>query len=129
MGDMTAAKLKLRALRTEREHLARNLASARMDLPTVEELMPLPREKLADLRATLQADLPQGRLTLGALLGDRRIRVYRDGRIDGEALLAPETIPAAKRTSRPGVSVVAGGRYARVSLPGPLALPVSGRAA
>ena len=49
---------------------------------------------------------------MGALLGDRRIKVYRDGRIEGGALLEAESNPAPRRTSGPGVSVVAGGRYA-----------------
>ena len=46
------------------------------------------------------------RLALGTLLGDRRIRVFRDGRIEGVATLTPET-PAAPRRS-PGAASLGG---------------------
>ena len=67
------------------------------------------------------------RLALGGLLGDQRLRIYQDGRIEGSAILAPETLQAPRRTPKPADSVVAGARYARVSLPMPLMLPVVGR--
>ena len=108
LGDMAAAKERLRALRVERESLAQRLDDAHRDLPTVEELLPRSREKLRDLDATLAADLAQGRLALGSLLDGERIRVYADGRMEGLARLAAETNPAPRRTSGPGVSVVAG---------------------
>ena len=38
------------------------------------------------------------RLALGALLAEGRLRVYRDGRIEGLAVLAPETPAAPKRS-------------------------------
>ena len=44
------------------------------------------------LRATLTADVRIGRLSLGALLGEDRLHVYRDGRIEGTATLRPETL-------------------------------------
>jgi hypothetical protein len=50
LGYAAVAKQKLRA---ERERLAADLAGVRIDLPTVEELMPRLREKLRDLQATL----------------------------------------------------------------------------
>jgi len=70
---------------------------------------------------------PLGRLALGGLLSDQRLRIYRDGRIEGSAILAPEMLRAPRTTSEPADSVVAGGRYARVCLPAPLLLPVTGR--
>ena len=70
--------------------------------------MPRLREKLHDIEATLRGDLARGRLALGGLLGDRRLRVYRDGRIEGFATLTPEMLPAPRRTSKPADSVVAG---------------------
>jgi len=106
---MEAAKSRLRELRSDRERVARQLQQASRQLPKVEELMPRLRERLRDLEATLKADLPRGRMALGALLGDRRIRVYRDGRLEGLATLEPETeLPAERVSSRPGASVVAG---------------------
>jgi hypothetical protein len=61
--------------------------------------------KLRDIGATLRADVPSGRLALGALLGDRRIRIYRDGRIEGAVdiggLPAPK-LETASGAGRPG---------------------------
>ena len=106
------AKERLRALRSERERLAGELSRCRVQLPTAEELMPMLREKLRNLEATLKADVARGRLVLGSLgLSERRLRVYRDGRIEGTATLAPETqLPAPRGSQEPGDSVVAGGR-------------------
>jgi hypothetical protein len=68
------------------------------------------------------------RLALGGLLGDQRLKIYRDGRSEGVATLSPETLHAPGRTLRRADSVVAGARYARVcTLPVPLRLPVEGR--
>ena len=61
--------------------------------------MPAVRERLREIEATLQGDATQGRLVLGALLGDRRLRVYADGRFEGSATLSPELL-AAPRQSR-----------------------------
>lgn len=112
LGDMPAAKERLRALRIERETLAQRLGEAHRDLPTVQELLPKLRENLHDLEATLGADLAQGRLALGSLLDGERIRVYADGRMEGLASISAGNDPAPRRSSGPGVSVVAGGRYA-----------------
>jgi hypothetical protein len=106
LGDLGEAKEKLRGLRAERERVAGELARARVDLPTAEELMPRLREKLRAIEETLRADVALSRLALGTLLGDRRIRVYQDGRIEGLATLAPET-PAAPRRS-PGAASLGG---------------------
>ncbi len=38
--------------------------------------MPVVRAKLEEIERTLRADVAQGRMALGALLGDRRPRVY-----------------------------------------------------
>lgn len=109
LGDMDAAKDRLRNLKAERERVARQHAEARMTLPTAEELMPLLREKLRDIGATLRADVASGRLALGALLGDRRIRIYRDGRIDGAVEVAAETLRAPKGLSEaPGARRLGG---------------------
>jgi DNA invertase Pin-like site-specific DNA recombinase len=125
LGDLAIAKERLRKLRTERERLAGELLAVRIDLPTAEQLMPRLRERLRDIESTLQGDLARGRLTLGALLGDRRLRVYSDGRVEGNALLEAESIPALRRTPGPGVSVVAGGRFGRSEpLGGPAELPM-----
>jgi hypothetical protein len=129
-GDMGTAKAKLRALRDEREGIAREIASVRIDLPPVEDLMPAVREKLRDLETTLKADIAMSRLALGGLLGDQRLKIYRDGRSEGVATLSPETLHAPGRTLRRADSVVAGACYARDStLPVPLVLPVEGRVA
>jgi hypothetical protein len=98
-----------------------------VDLPTVEDLMPRVREKLQEIEATLKSDIALGRLALGGLLGDQRLRVYQDGRIEGAAILAPEMLRAPRRTSEPADSVVAGGRNVRVCAPVTVVLPVVGR--
>jgi hypothetical protein len=109
LGDMQAAKDRLRDLRSERERVARQLGQVRVDLPTAEELMPRLREKLREIEVTLKSDIALGRLALGGLLGDRRLRVYQDGRIEGALSLGPETtLPAPRRTQEPADSVVAG---------------------
>jgi hypothetical protein len=43
-----------------------------------------------------------GRLALGGLRGNQRLRVYKDGRIEGSATLSPETLPAPKACSGAG---------------------------
>ena len=73
--------------------------------------MPVVRAKLEEIERTLLADVAQGRMALGALLGDRRLRAYEDGRIERVAVLEPEMLAAPKRTSEPRVSVVAGARF------------------
>jgi hypothetical protein len=127
VGELGAAKEKLRGLRVERERLAGELAHARTDFFTVEELMPRLLERIRDLEGTFRADIARGRMALGSLFGEHRLRVYRDGRIEGDAILHPETLRAARRTPRPSDSVVAGGRYARACIPVPLVLPVMGQ--
>ncbi len=47
-------------------------------------------------------------MALGALLGETRLRVYADGRIEGLATLAPETLAPPKRTPEARDWVVAG---------------------
>ncbi|MDH3213837.1 MAG: hypothetical protein OEM05_15255 [Myxococcales bacterium] len=92
--------------------------------------MPRLLEKIHDFEGTLRGDIARGRLALGGLFGEQRLRVYGDGRIEGDATLSPETLRAPRRTSEPSDSVVAGGRYARVcGFPVPLRLPVTGRIA
>jgi hypothetical protein len=112
-GDVAAVKDRLRDLKAERDRVARLHAQARMALPTADELMPLLREKLRDIGATLHADVASGRLALGALLGERQIRIYRDGRIEGAVAL--DALPAPSRHPKPVASVVAGERYAQIS--------------
>ncbi|MCH7643345.1 MAG: hypothetical protein IH974_00795 [Myxococcales bacterium] len=70
------------------------------------------REKLCDLEKTLKADIVLGRLALGGLLGDERLRVYRDGRIEGALMLRPEMLRVPKRTPGPTDCVVAGEGFA-----------------
>jgi hypothetical protein len=83
-----------------------------VELPKAEDLIPRLREKLRDISAALKADVGLGRMALGSLLGESRLRVYADGRIEGLATLEPETIAAPRRTPEPRQSVVAGGRFA-----------------
>ncbi len=111
LGDLGVAKDRLRSLRVERERVVRELAQSRFSLPSADELLPRLREKLRDLEATLRADVARGRLALGGLLGESRLRVYADGRIEGAASLTPEMLAAPRRTSEPRDSVVAGGRF------------------
>jgi hypothetical protein len=80
------------AFKTERERLASELGRRRTNLPTLEELKPLLRERLRDLEATLRADVPRGRLALGTLLDGKRLRIYAHGRIEGVATLTSETL-------------------------------------
>ena len=71
------------------------------------------RAKLEEIQQTLLAGVTHGRLALGG----RVLRVYPDGRIEGAVVLEPENVPAPKRTSEPGVSVVAGGRVGTSETP------------
>jgi hypothetical protein len=73
--------------------------------------MPVVRAKLGEIETTLLADVAQGRMALGALLGDRRLRIYRDGRIEGGATLSPEILRAPRETSEPSDRVVAGAGF------------------
>ena len=43
LGDLPEAKERQKALRDERERLVRELAAAKVELPTLDELMPLLR--------------------------------------------------------------------------------------
>ena len=111
LSDVAKTQLLLpisRALRTERERVANQLEQVRVDRSSVEDLLPQLRERLRDFESTLKADVVCGRLVLGGLLGDRRLRIYRDGRIEGEATLAPEKLRAPRRTSKPSDRGVAG---------------------
>ena len=47
-------------------------------------------------------------MALGALLGDERLRVYPDGRIEGAIILTPEKARAPRMASEPADRVVAG---------------------
>jgi hypothetical protein len=49
-GDMGTAKAKLQALRGEREGVARELASVRIDVPAVDDLMPAKRGEASGSR-------------------------------------------------------------------------------
>ena len=111
LGDMDAVKAKLRDLRSERERVAGELARTERALPTIKELEPLVRARLRDLRASLTADTGLGRLALGALLGQDRLRIYKDGRIEGTATLRPETLWAPREASEPIAPVVAGAGF------------------
>lgn len=106
LGDLAEAKERLRGLRAERERLAGELARARVALPNAEELRPRLRERLRALEDTLRADVGLSRLALGSFLGDQRIRVYRDGRIEGLATLAPEALAAPM--GHPGAASLGG---------------------
>ena len=112
MGDLETAKKRLKALRDEREVLVRDLGASRIQIPLAEELLPRLREKLRELEKTLKADVALGRLAIGGLLGDQRLRVYRDGRIEGALMLRPEMLRAPKRTPGPTDCVVAGEGFA-----------------
>ena len=106
------------------------LAAVKIELPTIEELMPRLREKLQELESTIMADVPLGRLALGGLLGEDRLRIYADGRIEGTATLAPEALHPPKRRASGGADRdVAGGCYDRVCVPVPIILRVSGSTA
>jgi DNA invertase Pin-like site-specific DNA recombinase len=131
LGDVDAVKVKLRSLREERSRASADRARTAGRIPTIDELMPVVKAKLADLRTTLERDVAQSRMVLGALLGEDRLRIYSDGRIEGAAMLEAEMkLPASSRSSKPGDTVVAGGRYARVCpMPGPLELSVEGKVA
>ena len=100
LGDLGAAKNRLRDLKDERAGLTQRLEESRFSIPSLDELMPRLREKLREIESTLRADVPRGRMALGALLGETRLRVYADGRIEGVATLAPETLAPPKRTPR-----------------------------
>ena len=108
LGDLEAAKNRLRDLKDERAGLTQRLDQSRVTLPNLDELMPRLREKLREIESTLRADVSRGRKALGALLGETRLRVYADGRIEGLATLAPETLAPPKRTPEARDWVVAG---------------------
>ena len=75
----------------------------------LESLRPRLLELLREIEATLRVDPRLGRLALGALLGGRRIRVYRDGRIEGMLALDPEMkLPAPRSAQEPADGMVAG---------------------
>ena len=62
----------------------------------------------------LKADLGRGRLALGSLLGETRLRVYPGGRIEGMATLRDNELAAPRDSSKRRVSVVAGARFDRL---------------
>jgi len=86
--------------------VAGELGRVRVDLPSAEDLLPRLSAKLRAIEETLRADVALSRLALGALLGDGRIRVYRDGRIEGLATLGPDTLAAPR--GRPGAASLGG---------------------
>ena len=101
---------KLSELKGQRDTLARARAELRLEIPTADELKPRLRERLHDLEAALCAGLASGRLTLGALFGEQRMRVHRNGRIEGVATLQPdEKLPASPRSARAGSCDGSGG--------------------
>jgi hypothetical protein len=97
--------------------VAGELARTHRTLPSLEALKPRLLEMLREIEKTLRAGPKLGRLALGPLLGGRRTRVYRDGRIDGVLTLDPETkLPApGARAQEPADSVVAGDCYTPVA--------------
>jgi hypothetical protein len=121
LGDSSSVKDRLRALKIDRERVVRALARTRATLPTVEELLPGLFAKLKEVRETLRADVALGRLALGGLLGDRRLRANRDGSVEGVATVGPGALAAP---AGPRDSVVAGGCYTPVAVL-PVALRLS----
>ena len=111
LGEMDAAKERLRELRSERDRVADEYANARTSLPTIEQLLPAVRAHLQDIESTLRTDTPGARLALGALLGDERLRIHADGRIEGTATLAPELFAAPGKAQGRRDSVVAGAGF------------------
>lgn len=61
---------------------------------------------LRNVEATIRADVALGRLALGGLLGENRVRVYADGRIEGLATLSAELLAAPERA--PGAASLGG---------------------
>ena len=82
--------------------MTQRLDQSRVTLPSLDELMPRLREKLREIESTLRADVPRGRMALGALLGETRLRVYADERVEGLGIeaLSLETLAPPKRTPR-----------------------------
>jgi hypothetical protein len=76
--------------------VAQKYEQTRLVLPTAEELMPRVREMLRNLEATLRSDVALARMAIGALLGEGRLRIYRDGRFEGLATLSPEKLAAPR---------------------------------
>ena len=103
-------------------------AKPQLWLATTAELLPRLREMLRETEATLKADVPLGRLALGGLRGEHRLRVYRDGRIEGLAELGAEK-PRAPRRSLGALGLGGSGGALRPSLhaPVPLTLLVAGQ--
>jgi hypothetical protein len=106
LGDLAQAKERLGTLRAERTRVAQKYEQTRLVLPTAEELLPRMREVLRNLEATLRADVALARMAIGALLGESRLRIFRDGRFEGLATLSPETL-AAPRVA-PGAASLGG---------------------
>ena len=73
--------------------------------------MPAVRERLEDLEGMLKADVSRGRLALGSLLDEKRLRVYPGGRIEGLATLRANEIAAPGKSQERRVSVVAGAGF------------------
>jgi hypothetical protein len=117
--DLSALRSR-RGGRFFRESSARSVVAAELSrteraLPKLEELEPLVRARLADLRSQLTADTGLGRLALGSLLGEDRLAVHADGRIKGTAFLQPETLCAPRRSPGRIAVVVARARFEPVS--------------
>jgi hypothetical protein len=79
------------------------MGNSRIQIASAEELLPWLREKLRALETTLTVDVAMGRLALGELLGNPRLRVYRDGRIEGALMLRSEILWVPKQTPGPTV--------------------------
>jgi len=73
LGDLEAAKDRLRALRAERERLEQEIAAAEADLDG-DALRQQIEAELADLRAAFEGDPNGARGALRALLGSERLR-------------------------------------------------------
>lgn len=91
LADLAEAKQRLAALRDERARAAREGRQTRTVLPTVEELLPRVRALLRNVEATIRSDAALGRPALGGLLGGNRVRIHRDGRIEGLVTLTSAT--------------------------------------
>jgi hypothetical protein len=128
LGDLAEAKERLGALRDERASVALEYERSQGTLPTVEDLMPRVRELLRNVEAAIRADVSLGRLALGGLLGENRVRVYADGRIEGLAKLSPETL-AAPRVAPGAASLGGSGGALRPGLPLPGSVAASGQGA
>ena len=95
--------------------------------------MPRPREMLRSIETTTRSDVALGRLAIGGLLGENRVRVYADARIEGLATLIPQMQLAAPEKAPGAARLVGSGGPLRPGLPAALPctllLPAAGQVA